>query len=408
MAQRQVRPPRTPADEAWRGAPDGAHEWMSFPDPDDERTWLFDVTFLESNWTCIFGRGCQGVMTGPAPELVEGCCSYGAHFTGPKDARRVEAAAATLTPEQWQFWRQGQPRDGGRPARREARTQRRPEHPAGQRRLHLPQPPGLPRGTGMRPASCRTGPQRPPSRAQARRVLAASATPRRRGRRRRVRDVGHPAVGPTRLGRGWRRVPLVVHRGPRCVRRHAARLRRARPRAHRPERARRSTSGWSGISTPAPAVAPPTGTAPPRHGAQTRRPPLRSRSRFPIPPCAVAEHRLRSRVGEVDAVYSASGSSSGSRATASALRVSSSSSDSAMHHDACSSSGSAPHSAQRSGAVATDRFRLRASSKRRCRPFFTSDSSLGRGAFPTASDRPSVPVGQRGLRHRPWARILPH
>jgi hypothetical protein len=88
---------------------------MSFPDPDDERTWLFDVTFLESNWTCIFGRGCQGVMTGPAPELVEGCCSYGAHFTGAKDARRVEAAAATLTPEQWQFWRQGQPRDGGRP-----------------------------------------------------------------------------------------------------------------------------------------------------------------------------------------------------------------------------------------------------------------------------------------------------
>jgi hypothetical protein len=88
---------------------------MSFPDPDDERTWLFDVTFLESNWTCIFGRGCQGVMTGPAPELVQGCCSYGAHFTGPKDARRVESAAATLTPEQWQFWRQGQPRDGGRP-----------------------------------------------------------------------------------------------------------------------------------------------------------------------------------------------------------------------------------------------------------------------------------------------------
>lgn len=115
MVQRETHPPRSPADEAWREAPEGAHEWMSFPDPDDERTWLFDVTFLESNWTCIFGRGCQGVMTGPAPELVQGCCSYGAHFTGAKDARRVENAAATLTPEQWQFWRQGQPRDGGRP-----------------------------------------------------------------------------------------------------------------------------------------------------------------------------------------------------------------------------------------------------------------------------------------------------
>jgi hypothetical protein len=76
---------------------------VSFPDPEEERTWLFDVTFLESRWTCIYGRGCQGVLTGPAPELVQGCCSYGAHLTGGKDARRVQAAAATLTPDEWQF-----------------------------------------------------------------------------------------------------------------------------------------------------------------------------------------------------------------------------------------------------------------------------------------------------------------
>ncbi len=93
----------------WNGAPEGAHEWVSFPDPEEERTWQFDVTFLESRWTCIFGNGCQGVLTGPAPELVQGCCSYGAHFTGAKDARRVQAAAATLTPEQWQFHGKGQP-----------------------------------------------------------------------------------------------------------------------------------------------------------------------------------------------------------------------------------------------------------------------------------------------------------
>jgi hypothetical protein len=92
-----------PRTEAWHGAPEGSHEWVSFPDPAEERTWLFDVTFLESRWTCIFGRGCQGVLTGPAPELVQGCCSYGAHFTGGKDVRRVEAAAATLTDEQWQY-----------------------------------------------------------------------------------------------------------------------------------------------------------------------------------------------------------------------------------------------------------------------------------------------------------------
>ena len=84
-------------------APDGAHEWVSFEDPDEDRTWVFDVTFLLSPWTCIFGRGCQGVLTGPSPELIQGCCSYGAHFTGEEDVARVTAAAATLTARQWQF-----------------------------------------------------------------------------------------------------------------------------------------------------------------------------------------------------------------------------------------------------------------------------------------------------------------
>ena len=78
------------------------HEWLSFEDEEEERTWVFDATFLTSNWTCIFGNGCQGVLTGPAPELVQGCCSYGAHLVDKKDARRVEKAAATLTPEEWQ------------------------------------------------------------------------------------------------------------------------------------------------------------------------------------------------------------------------------------------------------------------------------------------------------------------
>ena len=84
-----------------------AHEWYSFEDPEEERTWVFDITFLLSDWTCIFFDGCQGVLTGPAPELVQGCCSYGAHFTDDADIARVEAAAATLTADQWQFRREG-------------------------------------------------------------------------------------------------------------------------------------------------------------------------------------------------------------------------------------------------------------------------------------------------------------
>ena len=84
-----------------RWVPDDAHEWVSFDDPGEDRTWRFDVTFLLSRWTCIFGQGCQGVLTGPAPELEQGCCSYGAHFTDRADAARVRAAAGTLPREQW-------------------------------------------------------------------------------------------------------------------------------------------------------------------------------------------------------------------------------------------------------------------------------------------------------------------
>jgi hypothetical protein len=87
--------------------PADAHEWVSFEDPGELRTWVFDVTFMASSWSCIFGRGCQGVLTGPAPELVQGCCSYGAHFTDDDDVARVEVAAQRLLPEEWQFRRQG-------------------------------------------------------------------------------------------------------------------------------------------------------------------------------------------------------------------------------------------------------------------------------------------------------------
>lgn len=83
--------------------PPDAHEWVTFEDPDEDRTWTFDVTFLLSPWTCIFGHGCQGVLTAPAPELVQGCCSYGAHFTDDDDVARTKAAARTLGADTWQF-----------------------------------------------------------------------------------------------------------------------------------------------------------------------------------------------------------------------------------------------------------------------------------------------------------------
>lgn len=83
--------------------PNDSHEWFSFEDPEELRIWMFDVTFLLSSWTCIFGQGCKGVLDQDATEMMQGCCSYGAHFSDKKDLARVKEAAKTLTKEQWQF-----------------------------------------------------------------------------------------------------------------------------------------------------------------------------------------------------------------------------------------------------------------------------------------------------------------
>ena len=42
----------------WRLA--DAHEWVSFEDPSEERTWRFDVTFLLSHWECLYGMRLPG------------------------------------------------------------------------------------------------------------------------------------------------------------------------------------------------------------------------------------------------------------------------------------------------------------------------------------------------------------
>lgn len=76
-------------------------DWVSLEHDGD--TYLFDLTFLQSNWTCIFGAGCKGVLAEDATDLNQGCCSHGAHFADPADRKRVLKHAARLTPAQWQF-----------------------------------------------------------------------------------------------------------------------------------------------------------------------------------------------------------------------------------------------------------------------------------------------------------------
>jgi hypothetical protein len=92
---------------------------MSLPEP----TWVtisdgngrrvdFEVGFLTSRWRCIYGAGCQGILTERAPERAEGCCSFGAHLADDDDLQAVAAAAARLTAEQWQYREEARRREG--------------------------------------------------------------------------------------------------------------------------------------------------------------------------------------------------------------------------------------------------------------------------------------------------------
>ena len=74
--------------------------FVEFPDPGDpDQVFRCDLTWLTSRWSCIFGRGCQGV---DATRPDDGCCTFGAHFCDDEDEQRVGRAVAALTPELWQ------------------------------------------------------------------------------------------------------------------------------------------------------------------------------------------------------------------------------------------------------------------------------------------------------------------
>jgi hypothetical protein len=73
--------------------------------------WHFDVEFLRSNWSCIWGRGCLGIGDEAAPELGLGCCSVGAVFVDEDEARLTSALAATLDPVR--FEHHGAAAEGG-------------------------------------------------------------------------------------------------------------------------------------------------------------------------------------------------------------------------------------------------------------------------------------------------------
>jgi len=102
LASTDVPPDSVPID---------THEWISFEDDHTRRTWVFDATFLRSNWSCIFGCGCKGVLDDDATTMSQGCCSYGAHFIDESDVQTVVESSARLSKRHWQFKKKG--RAGG-------------------------------------------------------------------------------------------------------------------------------------------------------------------------------------------------------------------------------------------------------------------------------------------------------
>ncbi len=85
---------------------------------DGATTWRFDRAFLTSNWTCLWGRGCQGILPERAERLAQGCCSSGAGLDEGDEARLVGALAAMLPAALFQHHRDaaegGVYRDGDR------------------------------------------------------------------------------------------------------------------------------------------------------------------------------------------------------------------------------------------------------------------------------------------------------
>lgn len=80
----------------------------NFEDPVDGTQWQIDMGFVSSNWRCIWGdsvggNGCQGILSEPAPERGEGCCSVGAELLDKDEARRIRTLGLSLDPAKFQF-----------------------------------------------------------------------------------------------------------------------------------------------------------------------------------------------------------------------------------------------------------------------------------------------------------------
>ncbi len=79
-------------------------EWVSIRDPHDVRLrFTFDVSFLLSSYTCIYGAGCQGIHP-QAQDQAIGCCTHGAYLNEDDDASELQRLVdERLDPSTMQF-----------------------------------------------------------------------------------------------------------------------------------------------------------------------------------------------------------------------------------------------------------------------------------------------------------------
>ncbi|CAB4891369.1 unannotated protein [freshwater metagenome] len=90
--------------------PNFARDWVEFYDPSNPaELYKCDLTWLTSNWECIYGNGCCGIDE-DKPDA--GCCSDGAYYSDEDDELRTMKVAQRLTPEMWQYFDEGQPKKG--------------------------------------------------------------------------------------------------------------------------------------------------------------------------------------------------------------------------------------------------------------------------------------------------------
>lgn len=79
-----------------------APRFEQFVDPVDGTKWRIDVAFIDSNWTCLWGNGCEGIRDDLAAELEQGCCSVGAHLIDDEEAMLISALGLTLDPSRFE------------------------------------------------------------------------------------------------------------------------------------------------------------------------------------------------------------------------------------------------------------------------------------------------------------------